>query len=1030
MRINSVELENIKSYQRLHIDLGPGTTAIRGSNGAGKSTLVEAIGFALFDALPYKQAQFVREGERVGVVTVTFTSAQDDREYQAVRRCGSSSDWFIYDPDLDERVVEQKADVIAFLRQHLRIESDLNLETLFNDAVGVPQGTFTADFLQTPAIRKKKFDVLLQVEDYRTAAEKLLAAKNHLTEQQHQQERHIDALERETAQLDDWRARFEQGRIHERTLTETLARLLRETETLEAERKTLEQRRQQVTGLQNAADVAQAEHRAAESQRMEAERQLAEAADATRVCAESRPDHDAFLVAERHLEQARLRERERAQLREQRAQAALAQEGARKELAHGQEQLTAAEQAARDLAEVEPKAERQRTLEDERTAARQRVARRDEMAVARKRLDSDYQAAQQACAQDEQQIARLEQLRADADTLTERRSQLEAAQTAQATWQTNSDRLRAVRQQLPEKQTQREKKAQLEQKAAANLRKIVAQQAVVDGFPALEAEQKALDGKVRQVQARIEQHRLSRQQSGMGNCPFLREPCLNIKQRGENSLITYFDRMIADAEQELAPLDEHAHELAARIDHARTVLSYWDRRGEFEEKQREAAEDRERLEREIAALTAEQRQLDAALANGHDARTLDRLRAAYDRSNEAAMQCARLPDILAHLRESRDRRDTLAAELERLTRELAELESAPADLQRIEAELAALGDPRGLAASLRATAAEISARAERVKRAQSALRTCDTQLAECEKRLAPFATLDDELARLEVARTRTSEGHLRYLHYEQMATRHGERKKAYAAAEQAARAAATRHSKATRDYEQAAVKFDSSRLAAVTARGDEVRREHGECTAELRQTQQDSTRLASEIARVEALLLDLNAAREERQTLDDLDRMLKQFRDIIKEAGPNILRAQLHAISREANRIFGEILGDRSAELSWEADYEIVLRRDGRERTFAQLSGGEQMSAALAVRLALLRRLSRLDIAFFDEPTQNMDGERRGNLAEQIRRVRGFDQLLVISHDDTFEQGLDGVIHLEKRNGQTVIAENETLIPA
>ena len=158
--------------------------------------------------------------------------------------------------------------------------------------------------------------------------------------------------------------------------------------------------------------------------------------------------------------------------------------------------------------------------------------------------------------------------------------------------------------------------------------------------------------------------------------------------------------------------------------------------------------------------------------------------------------------------------------------------------------------------------------------------------------------------------------------------------------------------------------------------------------------------------------------------------MLKQFRDIIKEAGPNILRAQLHAISREANRIFGEILGDRSAELSWEADYEIVLRRDGRERTFAQLSGGEQMSAALAVRLALLRRLSRLDIAFFDEPTQNMDGERRGNLAEQIRRVHGFDQLLVISHDDTFEQGLDGVIHLEKRNGQTVIAENETLIPA
>ncbi len=79
------------------------------------------------------------------------------------------------------------------------------------------------------------------------------------------------------------------------------------------------------------------------------------------------------------------------------------------------------------------------------------------------------------------------------------------------------------------------------------------------------------------------------------------------------------------------------------------------------------------------------------------------------------------------------------------------------------------------------------------------------------------------------------------------------------------------------------------------------------------------------------------------------------------------------------------------------------------------------MSAALAVRLALLRRLSRLDIAFFDEPTQNMDGERRGALAEQVRRVRGFDQLIVISHDDTFEQGLDNVIYLVKRNGETVV---------
>src|SRR5262245_33176666 len=133
MRITQVELTNIKSYRHAVIPLHAGTTAIRGRNGAGKSTLVEAIGFALFDALPYKQAQFVREGERVGEVVITFLSAFDEREYQVVRRCGGQSDWFAHDPDLGARIAEQKADMTAFLRQHLRIEGEVALDALFVD---------------------------------------------------------------------------------------------------------------------------------------------------------------------------------------------------------------------------------------------------------------------------------------------------------------------------------------------------------------------------------------------------------------------------------------------------------------------------------------------------------------------------------------------------------------------------------------------------------------------------------------------------------------------------------------------------------------------------------------------------------------------------------------------------------------------------------------------------------------------------------------------------------------------------------
>jgi exonuclease SbcC len=143
------------------------------------------------------------------------------------------------------------------------------------------------------------------------------------------------------------------------------------------------------------------------------------------------------------------------------------------------------------------------------------------------------------------------------------------------------------------------------------------------------------------------------------------------------------------------------------------------------------------------------------------------------------------------------------------------------------------------------------------------------------------------------------------------------------------------------------------------------------------------------------------------------------MRGVLRAAGPLVTEALLADVSEAADEIFGEVLGDRAGRLRWTPDYDIVLERGGHTRTFTQLSGGEQMTAALAVRLALLRELLHIDVAFFDEPTQNLDDTRRTNLAEQILRVRGFKQLVVITHDDSFERMLDHVIHVRKVNGES-----------
>ena len=136
------------------------------------------------------------------------------------------------------------------------------------------------------------------------------------------------------------------------------------------------------------------------------------------------------------------------------------------------------------------------------------------------------------------------------------------------------------------------------------------------------------------------------------------------------------------------------------------------------------------------------------------------------------------------------------------------------------------------------------------------------------------------------------------------------------------------------------------------------------------------------------------------------------IRDTLREAAPRVARNYVHHVSVEACQMFREICGHADQTLCWSGDYGISLEEEGFERPFGNLSGGEQMAAALSVRLAILKQLSDIRLAFFDEPTTNMDAVRRENLAQQISQIKNFDQLFVISHDDTFEGYVDNTLRV------------------
>jgi len=179
----------------------------------------------------------------------------------------------------------------------------------------------------------------------------------------------------------------------------------------------------------------------------------------------------------------------------------------------------------------------------------------------------------------------------------------------------------------------------------------------------------------------------------------------------------------------------------------------------------------------------------------------------------------------------------------------------------------------------------------------------------------------------------------------------------------------------------------------------------------MQRRQQD---MAGQIKALEAVAQKRDLAQKDLKKKEKAKRFINFARKVYKEAGPRITEQYARAISYQADKLFRDLIGRQNVALEWTRDYEIVVQEGANRRRFINLSGGEQMCAALAVRLALLKVLADIDIAFFDEPTTNMDRARRESLAEAIGRIKTFQQLFVISHDDTFEQVTENVIVLER----------------
>lgn len=144
--------------------------------------------------------------------------------------------------------------------------------------------------------------------------------------------------------------------------------------------------------------------------------------------------------------------------------------------------------------------------------------------------------------------------------------------------------------------------------------------------------------------------------------------------------------------------------------------------------------------------------------------------------------------------------------------------------------------------------------------------------------------------------------------------------------------------------------------------------------------------------------------------------MATTFRNNLKNMGKEVAKNMLYKIEDIATTNFRKITG-RGEKIKWSNEdsdkYAVYLVSDEKELKFEQLSGGEQVAVAISIRSAMSNLFTDSKFSIFDEPTNNLDTERRQSLADSIGEIlKNLEQSIIVTHDDTFKEMAQKVIVL------------------
>jgi exonuclease SbcC len=170
MKIEIVQLENIRSHVKSTVPFARGFNCLVGGLGCGKSSILYAVDFALFgDPIGRSYDYLLREDANSGRVTVQFVqNGKNYRISRGLRRHGKGTS-----QDLDELKLFEDENLIASMKSDAvteQLEGITSLDKdIFREIVWVRQEHLKELLDARPRDRQTRLDELFGLSDYETA---------------------------------------------------------------------------------------------------------------------------------------------------------------------------------------------------------------------------------------------------------------------------------------------------------------------------------------------------------------------------------------------------------------------------------------------------------------------------------------------------------------------------------------------------------------------------------------------------------------------------------------------------------------------------------------------------------------------------------------------------------------------------------------------------------------------------------------------------------------------------------------------